>query len=243
MLTFTGLVLAGLLAGGGAAYATMISWNKPNTSPAEYDSREPNPELRPGRFMYDFVHWREGITMVSAGSLRKFGTSTFGVGTNRPGRHWPTNPIPPTPPAPPDYSLLPVSLDSKIAATDPIPPLRENQPSSFFYRTVFRSEYIHRVTFIREDYDDNPDILAEYSTLDTLYLTRGGTAAVNAPAMTYYHGRDNQPLVFSGFNFWYWRRPQCIQLVDWVLQSVWGLQRDPGAPREATRPMARRASR
>lgn len=216
------------LCGGGAAFATLINWNKPGTPPNEYDTRESNPELRPGRFMYDFAHWREGIQMLPAVNARKFGSATggsAGVGTNRPGRHWPPNPTPPTPPAPPDYSLLPVNLDPKSLATDPPPPLR--QADSFWYRGTYVAEYIYRPTFIREDYNDDPDLIHEYSTLDTLYLARGGTALPNAPVMSYYHGRENQPLVFSGFNFWYWRRSQCIELVDWVLQSVWGLQRDP----------------
>jgi hypothetical protein len=218
------------LAGGGAAYATLIAWNKPNTSPLEYTNLEPNPELRPGRFMYDFAHWREGIQILPAVNARKFGTTTFGEGTNRPGRHWPPNPSPPTPPAPPNYALLPANLDPKNISTDPPPPQR--QADSFWLRGNYNAEYIHRSTFIREDYNDDPDVTDEYSTMDTLYICRGGTALVNSPVMTYYHGRETQPFVFSGFNFWYWRRTQCIELVDWVLQSVWGLERDPGAPRE-----------
>jgi hypothetical protein len=230
------------LCGGGAAFASLIAWNKLNSSPLDYDSREPNPELRPGRMMYDFVHWREGVQMLPGVNARKFGSTNFGVGTNRPGRHWPPNPPLPTPPTPPDYSLLPANLDPKNFSTDQPPPLR--QADSFWLRGTYNAEYIHRSTFIREDYNDDPDQVSEYSTLDTLYLVRGGTALVNSPVMTYYHGRDNQPMVFSGFNFWYWRRTQCIQLVDWVLQSVWGLPRDPGAPRTASGPMtARRASR
>ena len=217
------------LCGGGAAYATLIAWNKPNTSPLEYDNREPNPELRPGRFMYDFAHWRGGVQMLPAVNARKFGATSFGEGSNRPGRHWPPNPPPPTPPIPPDYSLLPANLDPKNVATDPPPPLR--QADSNWFLSTFNAEYIHRPTFIREDYNDDPNVLEEYSTLDTLYICRGGTALANSPVMTYYHGRDCEPVVFSGFNIWYWRRTQCIQLVDWVLQSVWGLTRDPGAPR------------
>lgn len=235
--------------GGGAAYASMVSWNRIGSSPNEYTSRDL--ELVPGRMMYDFAHWREGISMLPAVNARKFGTTTFGNGLgvpngtpggNRPGRHWPPSPPRPTPPAPPDYTLLPANLDPKNPATDPVPPLRN--PDSFFYRGTFSSEYIHRPTFIREDYNDDPDILEEYSTLDTLYIVRGGTAIQNSTAMTYYHGRDCQPFLFSGFNFWYWRREQCIQLVDWVLHSVWGLQRDGAAPREPVAPMsARRADR
>ena len=212
--------------GGGAAYASLISWNKSGTPPNEYNNLEPNPELRPGRLMYDFVHWRESIQMNTAGGARKFGTTGFGVGTNRPGRHWPPGAPPPTPPSPPNYDLLPAALTAKTDATDPPPPYRGLNDANWL-RVDYTAEYIDQPTHTREDYDDNPDILKEYATLDTLYLTVGGVVGSNKPVMTYYHGRDNQPLVFSGFNFWYWQRSQCIQLVDWVLQSVWGLQRDP----------------
>lgn len=223
------------LAGGGAAMATLATWNKPNTSPLEYDAREPNPELRPGRMMYDFVHWREGVQMLPAVNARKFGSTVFGVGLNRPGRHWPPNPPLPTPPLPPNYALLPANLDPRSLATDPPPPQR--QPDSFWIDGNYGAEYMHRSTFIREDYNDDPDIVTEFSVLDTLYICRGGTALVNAPVMTYYHGRENQPIVFSGFDFWYWRRTQCIELVDWVLQQVWGLQRDSGASRAPSVPL------
>jgi hypothetical protein len=232
------------LLGGGAAYAAMVTWNRPNSPTNEYDSREPNPELRPGRMMYDFAHWREGIQMLPAVSARRFDTRAggFGQGANRPGRHWPPNPTPPTPPAPPNYALLPADLQPRTLATDPVPPLRN--PDSFWLVGNFAAEYIYRGTFIREDYNDDPDLVSEFSTLDTLYLVRGGTALNNGPAMTYYHGRETQPMVFSGFNMWYWRRPQCIQLVDWVLQSVWGLTRDAGASRSPSAPAgAQRSAR
>jgi hypothetical protein len=223
------------LCGGGAAFATLRPWNRIGTPPSEYTNAQN--ELVPGRFMYDVAHWREGIQMLPAVDARKFGTTAFGVGTNRPGRHWPQAPPPPTPPAPPNYALLPANLDPKNPATDPVPPLRN--PDSFFYRGNYSAEYIHLPTFIREDYDDT-EAEDEYSTLDTLYISRGGSALLNSPVMTYYHGRDGQPMVFSGFNFWYWRRSQCIELVDWVLQSVWGLPRDPGAPRAAGGPISAR---
>jgi hypothetical protein len=216
------------LCGGGAAYATLIDWNR--FSPNEYTARDG--ELVPGRMMYDFAHWRQGVQMLLAVQARRFGTTAYGGGgfPRSAGRSWPPNPLPPTPPAPPNYALLPAVLQPKNPATDPLPPLR--LPDSFFYRGDFQAEYIFfSPTFIREDYDDDPDRVSEYSTLDTLYITSGGTALQNAACMTYYHGREHQPFVFSGFNFWYWRRPQCIGLVDWVLNSVWGLERDPGAPR------------
>jgi hypothetical protein len=215
------------LCGGGAAFATLVSWNRVGTSLSEYTDTED--ELVPGRFMYDFSHWRAGVQILPATGARRFGTTSFGVGTNRPGRHWPPAPAPPTPPSPPNYALLPPDLQPRTLATDPVPPLRN--PDSFWLANNYVAEHIHRPTYIREDYDDDPFLVDEYSTLDTLYISFGGTAPGNSPVMTYYHGRESQPLVFSGFNFWYWRRTQCIGLVDWVLQSVWGLPRDTGAPR------------
>jgi hypothetical protein len=44
--------------------------------------------------------------------------------------------------------------------------------------------------------------------------------------MTYYHGHDCGPVVFSGFDIWHWRRQDCVQLVDVVLQGLWGLSRN-----------------
>ncbi|HKQ56847.1 MAG TPA: hypothetical protein VJY35_03175 [Candidatus Eisenbacteria bacterium] len=230
------------LCGGGSAFATLIAWNRPGTPVNMYSARDL--ELAPGRFMYDFSHWREAIEMLPAVNARKFGLNSggsAGVGPNRPGRHWPPNPPPPTPPAPPNYALMPTNLDTKTPSTDPLPPLRSDGFPSSFYRGDYMAEYIQRPTFIREDYNNDLGVEETYSTLDTLYLARGGSAVTNAPVMTYYHGRDSAPMVFSGFNLWYWRRSQCIQLADWVLRSVWGLQRDPGAPRESMgAPMAAR---
>ncbi len=217
------------LSGGGAALATLIAWNKPGSTTFEYTARDL--ELVPGRMMYDFVHWREGIKMAPAAQARKFGSTTFGVGP-RPGRGWPGQP---------DYSVLPNTLLRKgDAPVDPPPPLRF--PDSFFYRTTFDAEFISRLTFIREDYDPDPDRVREISTLDTLYLTAGGTATASSPVMTYYHGLENQPIVFSGFNFWYWRRTHCIALVDFVLQNIWGLTRDPVSREPMAPASARRAA-
>lgn len=228
------------LAGGGAAFATLKPWNKTATSPSEYTARDG--ELIPGRMMYDFAHWREGVQILPGGEAERFDRAFFfqNPGSNR-FRPWPANPIPPTPLLPPNYTLLPANLQPKSFATDPPPPLRS--ADSYFYRTDYSAEYISRGTFIREDYNDDPDILEEYSTLDTLYVTIGGTAIPNQAVMTYYHGRENQPFVFSGFNFWYWRRAQCIGLVDWVLQQVWGMTRDGAAPRSGAGLVSARRTR
>jgi hypothetical protein len=61
--------------------------------------------------------------------------------------------------------------------------------------------------------------------LDTLYLAVGASTPSPLPVMTYYHGFDSGPVVFSGFPPWYFRRSQAQGLVDFVLQDIWGLQR------------------
>jgi hypothetical protein len=45
--------------------------------------------------------------------------------------------------------------------------------------------------------------------------------------MTLYHGGENPTFVFSGFPVWYFQRAQAIPLVDFVLQRIWGLSRQP----------------
>ena len=46
--------------------------------------------------------------------------------------------------------------------------------------------------------------------------------------MTYYHGHDSQPFIFSGFSLWTFKRTQLQQLVDFVMQRLWGLQKTSG---------------
>jgi len=46
-----------------------------------------------------------------------------------------------------------------------------------------------------------------------------------APAMSYYHGANAQQFVFSGFAPWDFARAEGIQLVDFVLQDIWGMSR------------------
>jgi hypothetical protein len=45
--------------------------------------------------------------------------------------------------------------------------------------------------------------------------------------MTYYHGSQANQFVFSGFAPWSYARQDCLQLVDFVLQDLWGLHRQP----------------
>src|SRR5262249_35284763 len=47
------------LSGGGAAYATLVDWNRRN--PPTDDWTNQDGELVAGRFMYDFPHWRSAV--------------------------------------------------------------------------------------------------------------------------------------------------------------------------------------
>ena len=235
------------LCGGGAAFATLLPWNKAINGINVF-TREAG-ELQEGRLMFDYAHWREYVTNSQSINARKFGTTFFGGGVfpRSPGRGWPANPPLPTPPAAPSYTRLPVSLDPKATPpADPLPPGRIGNGGSF-YLGNYGSEHIlthpsvQSATYVREDYGPDADHPLEYSTLDTLYLTLGSPSLPNCPNMTYYHGRECQPFIFSGFNIWYWKRQQCIDLVDWVLQDVWGLTRT-NVPREPAPRSSRRAA-
>ena len=73
----------------------------------------------------------------------------------------------------------------------------------------------------------------EEEVLDTLYVANGPSLPdpTENPAnvvMSYYHGHDSTPFVFTGFNIWGYRRQDCAQLIDFVLQRLWGLSRSNG---------------
>ncbi|MBI3539439.1 MAG: hypothetical protein HY076_04120, partial [Candidatus Eisenbacteria bacterium] len=85
-------------------------------------------ELVPGRFMYDFAHWQEGVITGAGQSFwaTKFGApGSIGFGP-RPGRGWPGQP---------DYSPLPNRLHLKFGGegtpSDPPPPLRVGDSNWF----------------------------------------------------------------------------------------------------------------
>jgi hypothetical protein len=118
----------------------------------------------------------------------------------------------------------------RIQGEEAVPPLRS--PVDWFVSNI-SAEVITRGDFITET--QNPDGTgATYSSLDTLYVALGSPAGPNRPSMTYYHGRDvtasgktRSYNVFSGFPIWDFRRVEQVALVDFVLQELWGLTRDP----------------
>jgi len=191
------------LMGGGAALASLKPWDKAIAQNNVFSSS--NGVLGPGRMMYDQAHWRSEVRVLR--SLQA-GRSERAVGG------WP---------GAPDYSLLPPLLLGKTPATDPLPPLR----TANFYLTSYAAEHLDKPNIILEDINPDPSVFTPASALDTLYVTQGGEAGTGWPVMTVYHGKESPLFVFSGFPIWYFQRSQTIDLVDFVLQKLWGMNRRP----------------
>lgn len=223
------------LFGGGAARATLQDYVKISGSADVFNARDL--ELLPGRFMYDFAHWQSEITVNRPAQEEALMWNMF----DSPGA--PATPNAASPSrgwaGAPDYSKLSTLLLSNgmpglarktSTIDDPVPPFRT---TSSYFLTQFQGEALTVGNFIIEDLNgaDTPGGLA--STLDTLYFASGGFFQ-GRPQMTYYHGLDApahdsnlSKFVFSGFPLWYFRRAHQITLADFVLQDIWGLQREP----------------
>lgn len=212
------------LAGGWAGTAATYAWNvtsndlQPPFNVVKYSSipvAGRAPELGPGRFMYDLVHWMSGFYVVA-------GTSPVARFTGAAGG-WP---------GAPNYAFLPAQLGLKTLANDPTPPLRSR--TNFLNSTQIRNlEYLSEPNAILADLDPDPAVERLGSMLDTLFVAQGVPSPTSPPSpyvpacMTYYHGADSGALLFSGFDLWTFTRPDLIKLTDFVLQQVWGLSRAP----------------
>ena len=208
------------LAGGGAASASIINFNRglnDNTlpNPRTLTFRNTDNELIPGRFMYDQGHWRSEFKLfkINGGRLRRYL-----------GRYESDPSLADVP-----YANLPVEIQLKGVAPveDAFPPNRVGQPQSNFYQTQFDIEFLSAANDIIEDKDSGPGERFE-STLDTLYKVTGsavqpdtGPGALQSVVMTRYHGLDNTEFFVTGFSLWTFKRSQCKALVDFVLHDVW----------------------
>lgn len=148
--------------------------------------------------------------------------------------------------AAPDYSGLPASLTVRSAATDPIPATRLASQANQFYGGSLGVEYAIG-SVVTEDFGGIGGTRIE-SALDTLLDVVGATIEPSpSPVMLYYHGRENGPVLFSGFDLWSWSRTEAQALVDFVLRDVWGLTRSGSAaarvPATATAGPKRAASK
>lgn len=216
--------------GGGFGNATNSPWNNVANDSGQvrtYSSAGTRPDLVPGRFMYDLVHWQSEFRCVGPNPA-KVTRAPFPPGGG---------------PGTPLFSLLPTALNPKHPATDPLWPFRT--PADYYYGSLLygsggiRLEYLGRPNRILDDRNPAPRCARDVSVLDTLMVATGpllpapgANPAVDRvvnPVMTRYRGRDCGSVVFSGIDCWTWSQAHCAGLVDAVLQGLWQLRRDPGA--------------
>lgn len=232
--------------GGGIGPATLVAWNRGGTNANTFTDRDN--ELIPGRFMYDYPHWRTTVEILRLVGSCKLMWNDPKFNASSPAR---TNYAE----APPYGNLVANAMyltpRSRTNPDDNPPPLR--RADSFWYATQFESDLLTTPNFIIEDMNGEAPG-GEESTLDTVYTSQDAQAIyVDRPIMTYYHGLDFQKVdfdssnigtgqlnldpakfMFSGFPLWFFSRSQQVALVDFVLHDVWGLQRNASAPRGVT---------
>jgi hypothetical protein len=214
------------LAGGGAAAATLLTYDRSrnNTSTGVVVSSDDD-ELGPGRTMYDHAHVRSAMNFSTTASEPARSAAAIGGWSG----HGPTGTL-----AAPDYRKLPPVLRLRDQATDPMPPTRLASQTGLYYRTNTTKEFVLAPNSITEDMYPDPGVVRLESTLDTLYQAPNPMAPDQVGAvMLYYHGRDNAPFVFTGFDLWTWKREDCQALVDFVLGDIWGLPKSGGLSRPA----------
>jgi hypothetical protein len=221
------------LLGGGAANASLASWNKRGTDPDEFTNSDG--ELVPGRLMYDFPHWRTALTLRQAKyALLNVPEMNPTYPNAAPGRNWSGQGIH-YDLSMPDYQKLRDAgsgapmLAPRTCASDPPSPLRDC--GSFYLVGNYSAEFMGTLSsaapsnVIVEDADPNRDVENRQSTLDTLYFVSGGVAPYGRPVMTYYHGFEGGPTVFSGFPLWYFQRTQASRLSQFVLTDIFQIPR------------------
>ncbi len=241
------------LAGGTGAYCSIIEFNATGSrnndtmyGPGNRVFSNTAGELVGGRLMFDGAHWQSEFVQSTVVSTANRSARAIG-GWSHPGLNY-SGTI-----TAPDYSFLPTRLRRRLnpstnpGSPDTLPPTRQNtatQRSLYWTSGSLSYEFLTQPNSIIEDRDPDPLVTNEISTLDTLYELSGGTLATNITgfrpvAMTYYHGMFAPKFVFSGFTLWDWTRSDCISLIDFVLQRIWGIQRRPGAPDRLAPPVLR----
>ena len=212
------------LLGGGAGTVAMGNFNNgrnDETGRMIFDAH--GGELVPGRLMYDAAHWRSAFTGDVAGITvdRSPRAEAIAAAPWSHGDRWTGATL-----TAPDYRRLPERFAYRDAATDPLPPTRRSHQANLYYRTSAAVEYLIEPNFIHENVDLTGSTVREASVLDTILEARSLLLKLDpAPVMTWYHGRDVNRFVFTGFAPWDFRRTDCIALVDFVLQDLWGIPR------------------
>jgi hypothetical protein len=206
------------LAGGGAALASLVAFNVPENDvggTVRFDYA--HGELIPGRMMYDVGHVRSELSVSSAPTIPERSVAARGGWSG----HGPDGTL-----SAPDYARLPAQLRPRSPDLDPMPPTRLANQTGLFYTQNGWQEYISAPNEIVEDMDADPNGVRLESTLDSLYeVSHSSFLAPRGIAMTYYHGREYAPFVFTGLPLWSWTFTDAQGLVDFVLQDIWGLAR------------------
>jgi hypothetical protein len=254
--------------GGGFGNATNKLWNNLSNDVNQirtyrYDGLRP--DLTPGRFMFDLAHWRTEFRVygpVFVRFSRYDQPDPTVIGSPKPPTYWKGFPNW-NPPDHPAYLTLPTTLQFRSPATDPLSlwPDRRSNTEYYVGNRTYSSigtdiEFLCVAQSMLEQIPaptkENPDLTVERSTLDSLYLVYGSGypkqmnqssagEGVNA-VMTYYHGLECAPLVFSGMSIWDFRRQDNQALVDFVLNGLWKLTKRPlyTAPRATAPSFVRR---
>jgi hypothetical protein len=242
------------LAGGGAAYASLIEFNKGGNDLGQttFSSLPLYSELAPGRILYDGAHWQSTMAvtkgLISTTRYENTVTVKRADGSEHdttyivaPAWEHPDHYSPGSTLRSPDYAHLPQQMRLK-QGVDPLPPTRTQGQSGSFYQSSLPCEYLLDINAILEDVDPDPAHVRQVAVLDTLYMASGGALLTGnhiAPTMTYYHGNTAHQFVFTGFSIWSYARQDCMGLVDFVLQDLWGLPRDNSIDRNSIVPTLR----
>jgi hypothetical protein len=207
------------LSGGGIARASLEPREGNAPAPGRWNTHDG--DLVPGRMLYDFAHLRTEISLSTGREMRRGSHVISPPRDDPPGRGWVGQP---------DYSAMPEKLERKAQPPnpDPVPPGRASNPSTFYVNGFGVDAVTNQGqiggNFIREDLNGEQPGGVE-STLDTLYYYISSSGGGFDPTAFYYHGLENQRLVYMGFPIWQVKKAQATQLIDFVLGNIWGLHR------------------
>ena len=223
------------LAGGGGAFASLLNFDRRANNSGSifvFDSAPQFGELGPSRPMYEAAHVRSSLGVTTAVAEPQRSLAAIGGWSGQ----GPSRTL-----SAPDYSHAPAAMRLRDPGLDPLPPTRLPSQGNLYYTTTNGFGFVLSPNFVVEDFSADPAAARLEATLDTVYdVTSIAFPNPSAPVMLYYHGRENAPFVYTGFDPWAWTRADCQGLVDFVLGDIWKLSK---SARAGARPAATSMSR